>query len=318
MTLSPHSQIETTTTFLEPSTSDSSANETTQRSPAQFLRAIFLDRKNKNPAYSLNAFARDLELSSSQVSRLLSGSRAFTLKQIFHIASILNLPETQTQNLVVEVIKSSGKNSKIPKAIRDQYLNPAESSADRAAKASSFYSSTNLMVLQYEVERFKSIAQWYHLAILNLTFTEGFDSDPSTIATRLGISAIEAREAIDRLLHLGLLRRDETGQLKKTAENLYIKTIKSESALRKFHEEMIEKAKNELKKTDDQSFQSRLINGVTFACAPEHIETIKEMINEFQDKVMAYTKPGPHQEIYQFNCQLFSLTQDSSKTGEIK
>ena len=174
------------------------------------------------------------------------------------------------------------------------------------------------MVLQYEVERFKSISQWYHLAILNLTFVKGFKSEPQWIANRLGISTLEASEAVDRLLHLGLLRRDEAGALKKTAENLYIKTIRSESALRKFHAEMIEKAKNELKKIDDEAFQSRLINGVTFACAPEHIETIKEMIHEFQDRILAFTKPGPHQEIYQFNSQLFSLTQNpATSEGEL-
>lgn len=293
---------------------DSPASEI-RRSPAQFLRAIYLERKTKNPQYSLNAFARDLELSSSQVSRLLSGSRAFTLRQVFHITSILNLNEADTQSLIVEVIKKSNQNAKIPKHVRDQFMKESPAAEGAAAANPGFYSSTNLMYLQYEVERFKSISQWYHLAILNLTYTKNFKSDPQHIAERLGITHVEAMEAIDRLLHLGLLRRDEQGNLKKTSDSLYIKTMRSESALRKFHEDMIEKAKNELKKTDDADFKNRLINSVTFACSAEHMEALKELTNRFHEQVLAITKAGPHEEIYQLNCQLFALTQKSGATS---
>lgn len=284
----------------------------TRRSPAQFLRAIYLERKTKNPQYSLNAFARDLELSSSQVSRLLSGSRAFTLRQVFHITSILNLNESETQSLIVEVIKKSNQNAKIPKHVREQFMKESKPAEGPATADPGFYSSTNLMYLQYEVERFKSISQWYHLAILNLTYTKSFKSDPQHIAERLGITHVEAMEAIDRLLHLGLLKKDAEGNLKKTSDSLYIKTMRSESALRKFHGDMLDKAKNELQKTEDADFKNRLINSVTFACAPEHIEALKDLTNRFHEQVLALTKNGPHEEIYQLNCQLFALTQ---KTG---
>lgn len=53
---------------------------------------------------------------------------------------------------------------------------------------------------------FATIADWYHLAILDLSLMKDFKSSPSWISARLGISVLEAKIAVDRLVRLGFFK----------------------------------------------------------------------------------------------------------------
>lgn len=275
---------------------------TARRSSVEVLRTIYSERKAKNGNYSLNAFARDLGLSRPLVSRIMSGARALTLKQGMHIAAVLGFTQGETNLFLLGIVESAASTAKISKKIRETIQKNASSAA---MGATSFDSP---LYVNYDVERFKTIAQWYHVAIMNLTFTRGFKADVKWIADRLGISVPEARSAIDRLLELGFLEEGMDGSIRKSQANLYFKTEKSEVAIREHHSQMIERAQAELKKTEAEDFARRLINSLTFSCDPAHLTLFQKKINEFQDEVLAMAKGGTHQEVYQLNCQLFPLT----------
>jgi|GEM_PF-319092 len=283
----------------------------TRRTPVEVIRNLFDERKGKNSHYSLNAFARDLGLSPSLLSRIMNGARALTLKQGMHIAAVLGFSQAETNLFILGIIENASANAKISKKVRDSIQKQAALAAESATLP--FESP---LYVNYDLERFKTISQWYHLAILNLTFTEGFTPTPTFVANRLGISTAEAKLAIDRLLELGFLEETVDGKLRKTRAHLYFKTERSELAMREYHSQMMEMAKKELRKTGDEDFARRLINSITFACAPEHIPLLKKKIDEFQDEVLATTKAGPHQEVYQLNCQLFPLTQPTPNPQE--
>ncbi len=280
-----------------------------KRKPVELLRSLFIEKKSKNANYSLNAFSRDLGLSASLVSRILSGARSLTLKQGMHIAAVLGFTPADTNLFILGIVEGAADGAKISKQVREKI----KREADRAEENVSLKDESPLFY-NYEIERFKSISQWYHLAILNLTFVKDFQSNAEWISERLGISSNEAREAIERLLDLGMLEENENGVYKKSKTSLNFQTQKSEVAIRAFHTQMIEKAKNELNKTNKENFDKRLINSITFSCAPEQVERFKEKINQFQDELLAEAKSGTHQEVYQLNCQLFPLTQPHSKT----
>lgn len=285
----------------------------TRRSPIEVIRALFNDRKSKNSHYSLNAFARDLGLSPSLLSRLLSETRALTLKQGMHIAAVMGFSQAETNLFILGIVENSSDTAKISKKVREKI----QQQAALAAESASLPFESPLYV-NYDLERFKTISQWYHLAILNLTFTKGFQPTPSFVAERLKISVAEAKAAMDRLIELGFLEETIDGKLRKTQANLYFKTERSEFAMREYQSQMMDKAKAELKKTSAEDFAQRLINSITFACAPEHVGLLKKKIDEFQDEVLAATKPGPHQEIYQLNCQLFPLTHATPTSSKEK
>ena len=268
------------------------------RTPVDFLRDLFGARRDRNPSYSMSAFARDLGVSISLLSRVLTGSRPMTLKLAMQISTALDLDEAQTNTLVLSVVQHSSKSAKISKKVRAKLEKELATSVDK---------ESGPLFTTVEIERFKSMASWHHLAILNLTTLDDFKNDPAWIAKRLGILVTDVQEAIDRLIAIGLLSETENS-IQRTNTNLYFKTKRSEFAVRKFHEQMIGKAAEQLKNTSDNDFQSRLINGITFACGPEHLEIIKEKIDRVEDEILALTATGSRNSVYQLNVQFFPLT----------
>ncbi|MGK5087092.1 DUF4423 domain-containing protein, partial [Bdellovibrionota bacterium FG-2] len=167
--------------------------------------------------------------------------------------------------------------------------------------------SCALVFKNYEIERFKAISQWYHLAILDLTTTTGFRSEMAWIASRLGISNLEARDAVVRLIDLGLLEQ-KASKLHKTENKIYFATQRSEAAVRSFHQQMIGKAIEQLQRTDEASFATREISSMTMAISKSKIPLARERIQKFQKELAALLCVGDCDEVYQFNVQMFPLT----------
>ena len=59
-----------------------------------------------------------------------------------------------------------------------------------------------------DIEIFKIIGDWYHCAILELTYLSDFKAEPNWIAKKLGIGYLEAKLALERLISLGLLVKE--------------------------------------------------------------------------------------------------------------
>ena len=267
----------------------------TSSSPALiFLRNEYLRRRKNNRHYSISAFARDLDLSSSFLSRVLNGERTITINFALQIASIFNLPTLQTNEWVAEIVATASKNAKISVKLREQIRKSKE--------------RKNISPQYYEVERFKSISQWHHLAILNLTYVQDFNPSPIWIAKRLGISRIETTDAITRLLELGLLERTQK-TLKCTNNTLFVDTKKSELCVREFHRQMSARAIDALQDGSEETFDARYIAGLTLAFDRKRIKEFREKIKAFQLEIMQMAKSETYTDVYQFNLQLFPLTQ---------
>lgn len=56
------------------------------------------------------------------------------------------------------------------------------------------------------LDSFSVISDWYHYAILDLTCLKSFKNNPKWIAAKLSISEPEARQAVERLIRLGMLK----------------------------------------------------------------------------------------------------------------
>jgi hypothetical protein len=61
---------------------------------------------------------------------------------------------------------------------------------------------------ELSLEKFSTIRDWYHMAILEMTDIKGFRSDPVWIASKLGLPVELVSEAVNRLRHLELLHAD--------------------------------------------------------------------------------------------------------------
>jgi uncharacterized protein (TIGR02147 family) len=245
-------------------------------------------RCERNPRYSVRAFARALSINDGALSQILSGKRVPAFKTAQRIIRSLALsPEEEHEFIasLAEKHRSRGLQRMSP-IFRDVRLQPKP--------------------LELSHDLFRVIADWYHSAIIELTWVEDFKSDPAWIAQELGISVIEAKLAIERLLNVGILKKDEAGNLK-PAEDKQIVTSdreKSGPALRKRVKQMFEKAIFSL---ENDPFEQRYMYTFAFATDPERLPEAREMINEFSRSLSKVMISGRQRKVYQLCVALFPM-----------
>ena len=169
----------------------------------KLLKNTYLQRAALNKLYSQNAFARDLGVSPTALSQVLSGKRSFSPQNVRRIVKSLYLPPDSE--------KQFRKNA-----------------------------SSVSLGLSLEMEKFLIIAEWYHFGILNLATTDTVKNSVQ-ISRRLGISREEADQAIERLIKLKMLKI-EKGILKRTHLSLDAGTDIPSAALRKHNRGKMELA----------------------------------------------------------------------------
>jgi len=140
--------------------------------------------------------------------------------------------------------------------------------------------------------------------------TKDFKNSPVWIAKKLGITTDEAREAVDRLLRLGLLV--ETGKTLKMADRLSeVAPKKSETAVREHHAQMMKRAQEALEThTDEAAWMMREISSLSLGCDPSKIPEAKTLIKKFKEDLTQLVTTGEIRSVYQFNVQLFPITKD--------
>lgn len=227
------------------------------------LDRAFDVRVKKNPGYSLRAFARDLEMPVSKLSEVLRGRRGISRKAGLRIAEIIHLSKEETEYFVAWIELEHARSELRRKRAQDIVA------AHEAMRSFG----------QIDLERFRVIADWYHLAILELTRTKGFQSNAKWIAGRLGISEADASAAVKRLIGFELLRETEGGDWVPTSGNLATPSGIPSEKIREHHCQILDRAKNALEKTP---IEKRDFSTVTLAVDSSQIEKARALLKEFR------------------------------------
>ena len=244
---------------------------------SDWLRREYLKRRNKNVAFSLRAFARVLKVPSGRLSEIFSGKRKLTIQLAESIAQRLGMSPQEKERF----LKSLPQNG-----VRNRTWTPV----DNAYK-------------QLSIDTFCVISDWYHYATLSLLELRDFDPSPKSIATRLGISVVEARAAIERLLRLELIAR-KGNSLVRTETSLTTTHDIVSSRLRRFHRQTLEKA---IRSLEDIPLESRDITSITMAIDANKLPAAKRMISRFRRRMAGFLESGERTAVYTLNVQLFPL-----------
>tara|TARA_B110001454_G_scaffold28073_1_gene27441 strand:+ start:33019 stop:33852 length:834 start_codon:yes stop_codon:yes gene_type:complete len=263
----------------------------------EFLRGCLTEKIQKNSRYSSRAFARDIGVSPAFVSMLLAGKKKLSLDRAKKIVIALDMSERQSSQFLRAVALSSL---------------PSDSHSSEDLENLLFNRRERKDIYAMEVDQFKFFSNWYNVAILDLTTCSNFQSDINWIANRLQISPIVVQDATDRLLRLGLLKK-EKGILKKTNKHIAIPTSAPASTIRNFHQQMIEKAKDHLNSQEASDFIRRDISSITFSIDARKVEEAKKLINDFKNQMADFLTEGQCNDVYQMNIQFFPLTKSEAK-----
>lgn len=227
-----------------------------------YLSAVLVQRMQANPSYSMRAFARSLGLSAGELSEVLRGKRKLSLRSAERVAEGLHLDAKEREHLVRLVLDE--RRDRAPAS-----LVPLDGPEPPKAKR------------ELTEDRFGIVADWYCFAILNLAQCEGFRWDEAHIARRLGIKRTEAREALERLENVGLLKRSYRGLEVDDSFVMSPDGIPSE-AIRAYHKQILAKAAVAL---DEQPVEEREIAGVSFAINFKLVGPLKKELSQFLDHI---------------------------------
>lgn len=162
----------------------------------------------------------------------------------------------------------------------------------------------------HEVEQFTVIKEPLHVVLLEMTDLKDFKEDSKWIQSRLGLEATEKQiqEAISRLLGLGLLHRDSSKKLKKSNQHVTTRPDVADLGVQEYHRRVLQMAAELLAQ---QPVGEREYNGYALNIKRSSLPLAKKLIREFIKKFIEQIEANASdsEETYQFNIQLFALTQ---------
>lgn len=261
-----------------------------------YLKAALSERRRKNPLYSLRAFARQVSMSPSHLSRVMNGKAELSQDSALKVASVLNLKSRETEHFLEMVNLSGQKNKETSEFLKKKI----ESKTKR-------YERKKLSMDHYHL-----VADWYCLPIYELLLTSNFEHNARWIAKRMGITQHEAQSALDRLVALGYIEISPEGKIsRKSPESVETTDDLKSLAIQKHHEQMSLKAVAALKEqaVDEREFQS-----LHFPFDAKDMEKAKEAIRDFVNKFEATFRKEGAKDLFQLNAQFFSITKNIGET----
>lgn len=264
------------------------------------LKETWESKQKKNRAYSLRAFARDIGLSVSKLSLVLRGEARLGVDHAFRIAPKLGLSEEAQEafrlSAVIEVTRNPD--------LQADYVNRLATLQGQGE------------AVQLSLDTFRFIAEWYHIPLILLLSLSKEDQTSKALAKRLGITATEIDCAIDRLVRLQLVERDEaTQRFRRSAQFNQIISARRNEALRRFHREMAEKG---LRAITEHEAHERVLASETFTLRPQHLKEIEARVMAFKKEIsqlvdtLAEVPSEQSHEIYHLQLNCFQVTERKS------
>lgn len=264
-------------------------------SVSSFLKAELDARAEKNPSFSLRSFAKELGLSPAYLSQLIGKKKHLSAERRLEVARRLGLDARGMRYFYILTLLEQANSPEIQMALQKQLHDLQHSYED----------------LSIDAEHFKAIADWYHIAILEMTFLDDFDGTPAALAERLGISELTAVEALVRLERLNLIERDADGRAVKSNANHLFRATQRNTAFATFLRQMMDLAWQAM---DHQPLKDRIVMSQTFCINDEQLEEAKEVTRQYMQRMAGLFDTAKRKtRTYQLNVQFFNLTDGRRK-----
>ena len=255
-----------------------------------FLKSTLRRRAEAQEGYSLRAFSERLGISPSFLSEVMNAKKGLSVELALRVAVNLELTDAETQYLCflvqLEQEKDPVYREKLTRRLKE--LNPRRPAHDLPA------------------DLFQSIAEWYHAAILELTYLAGFRLNAEAAARALQITAAEAEAALARLLRLGLLEEEKKGTYRKAKSYVQAESTVPNAAFREFHAQLLARAGAALRSLPPTE---RLSASDVVALDSRQLPQIDRLSREFSAAVLKLAERArTKDQVYALTVHCFPLT----------
>jgi len=252
----------------------------------QYLQNELIRRTRANPRYSLRAFARSLQTDFSSLGKIIRGKRPLGKNTILRLGTRMGLG---SQEIEIFVIEAQNKKMSQPRATQKQ---------------SSTYQ-------QLAVDQHQIIADWYHHAILELLRIDGFEATEKNVSRALGLSVIEVKAAVERLVRVGLVGFDETGKwqdLSADGRTTGVVAMAPTIAARNLQKQVLEKA---IVAIEEIPFEKRDNSSMTIAIDSDLMDEAKAKIAKFRRELSQFLSRGKKRDrVYHLGIALYPVSEE--------
>lgn len=259
-----------------------------------FLKDRYRQLKDSDPAFSFRYFSKQAGFGSPNYLKLvMDGKRNLSDEAIGKFAKGLRLDSHESEYFKFMV----GYNQCDDRIKKEVY------------EAKLHYLRELFKVKELIPEHYDYYHDWYHAAIREMIHNKGtVKNNPAVISAKLSPQIEEDKVAasISLLKKLGFVVENGNGDLQ-PGQGTETVTAGAEMAQKIYHEQMAELAAKSLY---TQGAETQEFDSVTIALPADKVAELKQKIKALVAEVS--TQHGGEQ-VYQFNVQLFALTQDESE-----
>jgi uncharacterized protein (TIGR02147 family) len=271
----------------------------------EFIEDFYHAKKMEKPSYSFQVFANTAGFKSKGfISDVIDGKKNLSEESIFAFGKALELPEkefTYFKNLVMF-------NQSKTRQQKDHFFQQLVE-MNQLVKAKLILS-----------DKYSFYAEWYHNTVREIVTWLDFNDDFSFLGRALSpkISARKAKQSVDLLLRLGLIKKNDNRYIQTDPDITTGDTVSS-LAIEKFHLQNLNLAGASL---DNCKSQERDISCIITTLSQKQFEGIKKEVQDFRKKLISIVnKPSQpkatDKRVYHINMQLFPtsdiVTQESEQ-----
>ena len=253
------------------------------------LRHELSRRVRQNPNYSQGAFARDISLTPSRLSEVLSGKQGISVPVAMAIGKSLRLTEEEN-DFFGDLVASQHGRSRLAR----------ESAKLRLGR----YRHQNSLSTKEAFAK-ELLSKWYYLAILQLVKVKGFVLTPVSVARILRMEIEESERALSRLSSLGVLNHEGDTYSVSLAQNGAVGSLCDE-VLQRFHSQMMDIS---LRHPDRQS--QKQVADYVIALDSKKLAELKSLLTDSVDYVVSKAEESDSKDsVYGLSVSLFPMSHE--------
>ncbi len=261
----------------------------------KFLRERVEHLRENNPNFSYRYFNKKAGFKSpSHLKQIVDGKTNIGRKGMYGICVGLGLSEKEARFFESLV-----------------HFNQAKNFEDKEKHYSEIiqrYPSKHPKIL--ESKFYKIFSHWYYAAILELVRLSNFKENPHWISRMLkpNVPVIHVRHAIDDLLEMGLILRDDDGNLVRADKSITTPAEVKDVAIVKYQQQLVKLAHDSIAKDEVKNKESKTI---TMALSEKAFAKLKTKLQEYRDEIRSIVEECETENrtaVAHVNLQLFKLT----------
>lgn len=273
------------------------------RSSEVIIKSSLEKIQKANPAFSMRALAKKLEMSPGFLSKAINGKRVFPAEKIESLCHFL-----QVDNITRSELELSIALGAIDNKYQEQVL---KKYSEAKANGSRF---EELGTGDYWI-----LEKWYRWMVFFLLQVQHFQENPQLIADEIGVKQKTVDETIIGLVEKGFIVQ-RAFHYEPTKKSIRFPATRVHPVSRSINDDMLQLARKELnEKRTQEDFDRRMMTFLTFSANEEKMKEFRDRYRRFVfgliDEMCGEDtrESHPHDVVYQVSYQIFPVTKKIAK-----